>query len=65
MLGRSDGEACDGYCCDGHMVMFPLSFAASHDAQHSQRLFPESEVGIVRDNAKQLKFKAGSTGFEE
>ena len=27
--------------------------------------FPESEVSVVRDNAKQLKFKAGSTGFEE
>ncbi|MEY9185779.1 hypothetical protein ABIG06_007334 [Bradyrhizobium sp. USDA 326] len=27
--------------------------------------FPESEVSVVRDNARQLKFKAESTGFEE
>ncbi len=27
--------------------------------------FPEGEVGVVRDNAKQLKFKPESTGFEE
>ena len=27
--------------------------------------FDESEVGIVRDNARQLKFTPGSTGFEE
>jgi uncharacterized protein len=27
--------------------------------------FDETEVSIVRDNAKQLKFNAGSTGFEE
>ena len=27
--------------------------------------FPESEVSVVRDNAKQLKFKAESTGFED
>ncbi len=27
--------------------------------------FADDEVGIVRDNAKQLKFNAGSTGFEE
>jgi hypothetical protein len=27
--------------------------------------FPEGEVGVVRDNAKQLKFKAESTGFED
>ena len=27
--------------------------------------FDEAEVGIVRDNAKQLKFKAESTGFEK
>ncbi|MER9240679.1 DUF499 domain-containing protein [Mesorhizobium sp. M0633] len=27
--------------------------------------FPDSEVSVVRDNAKQLKFKAESTGFEE
>ncbi|SEP49898.1 hypothetical protein SAMN02990966_07447 [Rhodospirillales bacterium URHD0017] len=27
--------------------------------------FPESEVSVVRDNAKQLKFKPESTGFEE
>ena len=27
--------------------------------------FADGEVGIVRDNAKQLKFNAGSTGFEE
>jgi hypothetical protein len=25
--------------------------------------FAEGDVGIVRDNAKQLKFKADSTGF--
>jgi hypothetical protein len=27
--------------------------------------FDESEVSVVRDNAKQLKFKPESTGFEE
>jgi hypothetical protein len=27
--------------------------------------FAEGEVGVVRDNARQLKFKAESTGFEE
>lgn len=27
--------------------------------------FAEADVGIVRDNARQLKFKAESTGFEE
>ncbi len=27
--------------------------------------FPEEDVGVVRDNARQLKFKAESTGFEE
>ena len=27
--------------------------------------FAEGDVGIVRDNAKQLKFKPVSTGFEE
>ena len=32
---------------------------------HAPGGFPESEVGVVRDNAKQLKFKAGSTGFED
>jgi hypothetical protein len=27
--------------------------------------FDDSEVSVVRDNAKQLKFKPESTGFEE
>lgn len=27
--------------------------------------FAEGEVSVVRDNAKQLKFKPESTGFEE
>lgn len=27
--------------------------------------FPESEVGVIRDNAKQLKFRTESTGFEQ
>jgi hypothetical protein len=27
--------------------------------------FAESEVSVVRDNARQLKFKAESTGFEK
>jgi Protein of unknown function (DUF499) len=27
--------------------------------------FPESDVSVVRDNARQLKFKAESTGFED
>ena len=27
--------------------------------------FAEGEIGVVRDNARQLKFKAESTGFEE
>jgi hypothetical protein len=33
-------------------------------AAHAADGFTESDVGVVRDNAKQLKFKAGSTGFE-
>ena len=27
--------------------------------------FAEGEIGVVRDNARQLKFKAESTGFED
>ena len=27
--------------------------------------FDDAEVGIVRDNAKQLKFRAEATGFED
>jgi len=27
--------------------------------------FSESDVGVVRDNTRQLKFKAESTGFED
>jgi hypothetical protein len=27
--------------------------------------FPEGEVSVVRDNARQLKIKAESTGFED
>ena len=27
--------------------------------------FSDADVGVVRDNARQLKFKAESTGFEE
>ena len=27
--------------------------------------FPETDVSVVRDNARQLKFKAESTGFED
>ena len=26
--------------------------------------FTDIDIGVVRDNARQLKFKAGSTGFE-
>ena len=26
--------------------------------------FAEADIGVVRDNARQLKFKAESTGFE-
>ena len=26
--------------------------------------FADADIGVVRDNARQLKFKAGSTGFE-
>jgi len=32
---------------------------------HAAVGFAEGDVGVVRDNAKQLKFKAGSTGFED
>jgi hypothetical protein len=31
----------------------------------SQSGFAENDIGVVRDNARQLKFKAESTGFEE
>jgi hypothetical protein len=27
--------------------------------------FPDSEVSVIRDNARQLKFKTESTGFED
>lgn len=27
--------------------------------------FDEDDVGVVRDNARQLKFSPGSTGFDE
>src|SRR5206468_3724068 len=27
--------------------------------------FSETDVGVIRDNARQLKFKAESTGFED
>jgi hypothetical protein len=27
--------------------------------------FAEADIGVVRDNARQLKFKAESTGFED
>ena len=27
--------------------------------------FDETDVGVVRDNTKQLKFAAGSTGFSD
>jgi len=27
--------------------------------------FPDGDVGVVRDNARPLKFKAESTGFED
>ena len=27
--------------------------------------FPGGEVSVIRDNARQLKFKAESTGFED
>lgn len=30
-----------------------------------KELIIRGDVGVVRDNAKQLKFKAGSTGFED
>jgi hypothetical protein len=26
--------------------------------------FPDADVGVVRDNARQLKFKAEATGFD-
>jgi hypothetical protein len=32
---------------------------------HAPGGFPESEVGVVRDNARQLRFNAESTGFED
>ena len=31
----------------------------------AQNGFSESDVAVVRDNARQLKFKAESTGFED
>ena len=31
----------------------------------AQAGFDDAEVGIVRDNAKQLKFRAEATGFED
>jgi hypothetical protein len=41
---------------------------ASHsfgdDDRDSLRLLGSRYVGVVRDNARQLKFKAESTGFE-
>jgi putative ABC transport system substrate-binding protein len=35
------------------------------DGRNVRMGFPEADVGVVRDNARQLKFKAESTGFED
>jgi hypothetical protein len=32
---------------------------------HAPDGFDEADVSVIRDNAKQLKFRAESTGFEE
>jgi hypothetical protein len=44
----------------GAKVKLPLGIEAEASGG-----FADSEVGVVRDNARQLKFKSESTGFEE
>ncbi len=51
-------------CADGWPAGSEATRALEIEAQASEG-FAESDVGVVRDNAKQLKFKAGSTGFED
>jgi hypothetical protein len=38
-----------------------LTLEIEADAQEG---FPDADIGIIRDNARQLKFQAESTGFE-
>jgi hypothetical protein len=38
-----------------------LTFEIEVDAEDG---FSEADIGVVRDNARQLKFKTESTGFE-
>ena len=33
-------------------------------AADAEEAFSEADIGVVRDNARQLKFKPESTGFE-
>ncbi|MGH7091449.1 MAG: hypothetical protein ACREE4_20655 [Stellaceae bacterium] len=46
-------------CTRGAKVKLTLEIEA--DAEEG---FSDADIGIIRDNAHQLKFKAGSTGFE-
>ncbi len=43
----------------GATVKVTIAIAAEADAS-----FEEADIGVVRDNARQLKFKPDSTGFE-
>jgi hypothetical protein len=44
----------------GAKVTLTLDIQATHDEG-----FEENDVGVIRDNTRQLKFRADSTGFEE
>lgn len=44
----------------GAKITLTLDIDATHDDG-----FDENDVGVIRDNTKQLKFRADSTGFEE
>jgi hypothetical protein len=44
--------------------MFPVNVCLQEVAEAGGG-FGESEVSVVRDNARQLKFKSESTGFED
>lgn len=58
-LGRLDAVVTQLQHGAGTQVTLTLEVEATSDEG-----FSEADVSVVRDNAKQLKFKAESTGFE-
>jgi hypothetical protein len=60
-LRISVGDFCRGRCAPTRAL---LKLVIEIEAEASGS-FADGEVGIVRDNARQLKFKCESTGFAE